>query len=144
MAQSRIHNDNNDSNSTNASTEASTVSTTRNYPSKKRQSSQIATGYRIAFDNCSEEHRDRSQLSLNRSQDSLNRTNKSQLSLSQLSFSRKRQSNESHEGSRNPQESLNGRHNEEAKKTSRALTIGRELFVVFILITAGVFGSMAY
>ncbi len=44
----------------------------------------------------------------------------------------------------NPQESLNGRHNEEDKKTSSAVTIGRELFVVFILIIAGVFGSMAF
>ena len=47
-------------------------------------------------------------------------------------------------GSTNPQESLNGRHNEEDKKSSRAVTIGRELFIVFILITAAVFGSMSY
>lgn len=47
-------------------------------------------------------------------------------------------------GGSNPQESLNGRHNEDDKKSTKAVIIGRELFIAFILITAGVFGSMSY
>ena len=50
----------------------------------------------------------------------------------------------SHRSSSNPQESLNGRHNEDDKKESKAVIIWRLLFVAFILVGAGVFGCVSF
>lgn len=44
----------------------------------------------------------------------------------------------------NPQDKLNGKYNEQDKKSSRAVIIGREIFIIFILAVAGVFGYLAY
>lgn len=44
----------------------------------------------------------------------------------------------------NPQDNLNGRHNEKHKDESRAVFLWRVIFVGFILLVAGVFGGVFY
>jgi hypothetical protein len=147
-----------DNNNDSTSTSASTISTlTRNHPHPQTQlssfpsASPISCVRRISRDNgCLENgekrnmsHSRRRQISLNslNSNSNINSNkNISNKSISNKNISRKNISNKSN----NPQESLNGRHNEEDKKSTRAVIIGRELFIAFILITAGVFGSTFY
>lgn len=147
------------------STSASTVSTLRHpqqnrqeedfqkeeqpqkYMKKKKRRSKpflppISSVRRISWDNISFDRDLYSSNGRSRSQKSI-KTRSSGNTLhsfkgSAHSFSRSASSRS------NPQESLNGRHNEEDKKSSKAVIIGRELFIIFILITAGVFGSMSY
>ena len=104
----------------------------------------ISAVRRISWDSCNLD-RDGSNKTSNSSNDRRSRstTNRRRRRRSGESFNSLRGSTMT-SGSSNPQESLNGRHNEDDKKSSRAVTIGRELFVVFILITASVFGSMSY
>ncbi len=104
----------------------------------------ISAVRRISWDNCNLD-RDGSNKTGNFSKDRHSRSTSNRAQRRRMSggsFSSLRGS--SIAGSSNPQESLNGRHNEDDKKSSRAVTIGRELFVIFILITASVFGSMSY
>lgn len=105
----------------------------------------ISAVRRISWDHCNLD-RDGSNKTSNSRTDrrSGSTPNRVRRRRSGQSFSSLRGSTSSAGGSINPHESLNGRHNEDDKKSSRAVTIGRELFVVFILITASVFGSMSY
>lgn len=110
----------------------------------RRQSPPISSVRRISWDNCKLDlDRDRRSRSLSKRR-KLNGIALNNGSCSIKSIHTGTNSGSIDGDSGNPQESLNGRHNEEDKKSSKAVIIGRELFVVFILITAGVFGSMSY
>ena len=146
------HHHQNDGESTSAST-VSTLGRQQPYRSPvpasadkaaRRISPPISSVRRISWDNCKLDlDRDRRSRSLSKRR-KLNGITLNNGSCSIKSIHTNTNSGSIDGDSGNPQESLNGRHNEEDKKSSKAVIIGREVFVVFILITAGVFGSMSY
>ena len=150
-----VHNMNDDTHHDSSSTSASTISTLNlnrhhTIQTKKKPSSSSASSVstspvsairRISWDNnCLENDDKRNRSHSRRRQTGLNSLN-SNTNINNRNASHK--TNMSIK-SNNPQESLNGMHNEEDKKSTRAVIIGRELFIAFILITAGVFGSTFY
>jgi len=117
-------------------TSASTVSTMNKslYPHKEKRIS--PRNYpksllrRICWDNCNLENEHRRTLSRKQ--------------LSAISRDTGNSGGSGSGSSTNPQESLNGRHNEEDMNESKAIVIGREVFLGFILLIAGLFGYTSY
>jgi len=115
-----------------SSTSSSTYASKKLDKPRQRNSPPVSPVQRISFDNVAIEKL---------------HTNISKMSRGRMSSCSKETLNAETRGSgssSNPHESLNGRHNEKDKDESRAVVLGRELFVAFILLVAGVFGCMFY